>query len=65
MPFEDTARFARGRIVETLRTRGAATLDELAAALPPAHVSRLSDYLAALDRDGLIFGADSAWSLPR
>lgn len=63
--FETTARYARGRIIERLRA-GPAAFAELAAMLPPAHRPRLADYLAALERDGLIetLPGGEAWALP-
>jgi A/G-specific adenine glycosylase len=62
--FEESARFARGRIVEALRG-GPATDDELRALLPPEHRPRMAQYLRALARDGLAVGGDDGWwSLP-
>ena len=52
--FEQSARFARGRIVEALRGRAAETESGIAAVLPVHHVGRIGEYLAALERDGLI-----------
>ena len=51
--FEDTARWARGRIVDRLR-KGPATEVELGCALPERHRQHFADYLDALARDGLI-----------
>jgi A/G-specific adenine glycosylase len=53
-PFESTGRYARGRIVELLRIRGAATAEEIAAALPEGHRGAVGAYLAALERDSLV-----------
>lgn len=67
VPFEQTARFARGRIVDALRGREAMDADEIAAILPEAHRDNLADYLRGLERDGLISpieGALSSWQLP-
>ncbi|WP_322795723.1 A/G-specific adenine glycosylase [Tepidiforma sp.] len=62
--FETTARYARGRIIERLRG-GPATKPELAAMLPPAHRTRLGEYLAALERDGLVEPLPGdGWALP-
>ncbi|MCC6387257.1 MAG: A/G-specific adenine glycosylase [Dehalococcoidia bacterium] len=62
-PFETTARFARGRIVDALR-RGPRLEAELRGALPPEHASRVEEYLAALARDGLVARAGEGWALP-
>jgi A/G-specific adenine glycosylase len=62
--FEHTARFARGRIVDALRT-APATAAELAAMLPAHHAARIGLYLEALEKDALIApAADGLWSLP-
>lgn len=62
--FEESARFARGQIVEVLRG-GPCTEDELLTLLPPGHRRRLAQYLHALARDGLaVAGDDGWWSLP-
>ncbi|MGH2634199.1 MAG: A/G-specific adenine glycosylase [Tepidiformaceae bacterium] len=64
-PFEHTARFARGRIVDALRAGPVLTEFELAALLPERHAAQLAGYLAALERDGLIArAADGVWALP-
>ena len=63
-PFESTARFARGRIVEALRRTPAATTNQLMQVLPEAHGSRMGSYLEALARDGLIESVADAWRLP-
>jgi A/G-specific adenine glycosylase len=63
-PFELTARFARGRIVDLLRG-GPARRDEIAASLPEVHRLRLDVYLASLERDGLVSPVgECAWALP-
>ena len=62
--FESTARYARGRIIDALRT-GPQTADALAALLPEAHRESLPRYLAALQRDGLITHSEGAWHLPK
>ena len=65
--FEHTARFARGRIVDALRVRRVIEEPDLRAMLPERHGARLGEYLAALERDGLIersHDAPSAWTLP-
>ena len=62
--FEDTARFARGRIIDALRA-GPATVDVLASMLPPQHAARIETYLAALERDALaVCAAGTTWALP-
>ena len=62
--FEHTARFARGRIIDALRT-APATAAELAALLPEPHAARIGHYLEALEKDALIApAAGGLWSLP-
>lgn len=62
--FEHTARFARGRIIDALRT-APATAAELAALLPAHHAAHIGHYLEALEKDALIAPAsDGLWSLP-
>jgi A/G-specific adenine glycosylase len=62
--FEDTARFARGRIVAWLREREAGSRAEVAAMLPPRHREEAGTYLAALERDGLVERReDGVWEL--
>jgi len=62
--FEDTARFARGRIIDALRA-GPATVDVLASMLPAYHAGRIETYLAALERDALaVRTAGTMWALP-
>ncbi|MCC7365236.1 MAG: A/G-specific adenine glycosylase [Dehalococcoidia bacterium] len=61
--FEDTARFARGRIVDALRGAPALTAGELAALLPARHAAELPRYLFALASDGLVEQTDGRWVL--
>jgi A/G-specific adenine glycosylase len=61
--FETTARFARGRIIDLLRD-GPLGTEALASSLPDSHARRLADYLAALQRDGMVVPAGDGWSLP-
>lgn len=62
--FEQTNRFARGRIIDALRS-APASAGELAAMLPPAHAARIAVYLASLERDALVVRASAdLWSLP-
>jgi A/G-specific adenine glycosylase len=51
--FEETARWARGRIVDVLRN-GPTSEAELRRGLPEQHRSNMSNYLESLRRDGLI-----------
>lgn len=63
--FEDTARFARGRIIEALRHTSALTTAELSGSLPDAHADRVGTYLAALEREGMVEqDAHGAYQLP-
>jgi A/G-specific adenine glycosylase len=63
--FETTSRFARGRIVEALRSAAdGLTLESIAALLPPAHAARAATHLEALARDRLAECRDGRWSLP-
>lgn len=63
-PFQHTARFARGRLVDHLR-RGPAHRAELQAILPARHRPKLDRYLASLERDGLVFRLENgSWALP-
>lgn len=67
VPFEETARFARGRIVAALRTHDVLATHELAERLPEPHCRRVERYLRDLERDGLIVcraGTPESWSLP-
>lgn len=62
--FEDTPRFARGRIIDALRA-GPATADVLASMLPSHHAGRVEAYLASLERDALAVRlAGGKWALP-
>ena len=65
--FEETARFARGRIVDALRERDAMETLEIADLLPGAHAANVDTYLGGLERDGLIErlpGTERSWRLP-
>lgn len=62
--FELTARYARGRIIDTLRNVPSATTDQLALMLPERHRGDAEKHLEALRRDGLVELSDSAWRLP-
>ena len=62
--FEETTRFARGRILQLLRTDERLTAEEIAAELPAPHRRRCGEYLAALERDGLVTRHRGAWTLP-
>ena len=65
--FEQTARFARGRIVDALRVRPQLEDAQLRNLLPGRHAERLDEYLAGLEHDGLIersADAPRAWTLP-
>jgi A/G-specific adenine glycosylase len=62
--FEATARFARGRLVDRLRS-GPADEAELAAILPEPHRPRLAEYLATLEAEGLVAATGGGlWALP-
>ena len=64
LPFEGTARYARGRIVDALR-RAPATEDALRALLPEAHRAKLAAYLRSLEAEGLaVKDGHDAWALP-
>jgi A/G-specific adenine glycosylase len=62
--FEDTRRFARGRIVDALRGRDVLSEAQLKALLPAAHAVRLEEYLAGLEADGLVERVAGGWALP-
>ena len=65
VPFEHSARFGRGRIVENLRAQRSASTSDLARGLPEAHAARVDEYLEALERDGVIeHSGDDEWRLP-
>jgi A/G-specific adenine glycosylase len=62
--FETTARFARGRLIDALRT-GPRNQADLTALLPAIHRTDCPTYMAALERDGLVVRVgEAAWSLP-
>ncbi len=62
--FETTARYARGRIVDALRTR-TYTTEEVVMGLPVAHQPKAEAYLAALEREGMVERVDGdRWGLP-
>jgi len=63
-PFERTSRFARGRIVDLLRTSGPLGQDEISRTLPPGHQDRTETYLVGLERDGLVARRGCQWDLP-
>ena len=62
--FEETARFARGRIVEMLRQEPELSLATIACRLPAIHSQRAGRYLEALERDGLVERGAGVWRLP-
>jgi A/G-specific adenine glycosylase len=63
--FEDTSRFARGRIIALLRSAGTPVLrEEIAAYLPGGHADQVDAYLDGLARDGLAEESGSGWQLP-
>jgi A/G-specific adenine glycosylase len=62
--FEESTRYARGRIVDALRLRPMA-FEELSAMLDALHRGRLRTYLEGLERDGMVERLDGeAWALP-
>jgi A/G-specific adenine glycosylase len=62
--FEETSRFARGRIVDALRSASSLTAGEIEAELPAIHAGKLHAYLVALEHDGMISRNGDRWSLP-
>ena len=62
--FASTSRFARGRIIDTLRHSEGADLATLASGLPLSHRPHLLAYLNGLERDGLVVAREGGWSLP-
>jgi A/G-specific adenine glycosylase len=62
-PFPETARFARGRIVDALRAAASLTAGEIVALLPERHRPEAGRYLLALQRDGVIDGEGDRWWL--
>ncbi len=63
-PFEQTARYARGRLLALLRERGRVTVEEASGALPPWHRPKVIAYLDALVCDGLAEADGGGWRLP-
>ena len=63
-PFASTARYARGRIVDHLRTNPTHTTNEIRRLLPSNHKEHTSIYLKALAKEGLIEKNKKGWSLP-
>lgn len=64
--FEGTARFARGRIIDALRTSDALSVEEVVELLPTEHHLRTPHYLTALQHEGMVEqAADGLWRLPR
>ena len=63
-PFTSTARYARGRIVDHLRTNSTRTTNEIRHLLPSNHKGHTSIYLEALAKEGLIEKNKKGWSLP-
>lgn len=63
VPFESTARFARGRIVAMLAEGSSLTADEVAARLPEEHQAACEGYLEALARDGIVASQRGRWGL--
>lgn len=62
--FASTARFARGRIIDTLRQSEGTDADTLTRLLPASHQPHLLQYLEGLERDGLVVAREGVWSLP-
>jgi A/G-specific adenine glycosylase len=63
--FEETTRFARGRIVDALRAEDQLSAGQIAALLPGRHAASVDRYLEALEREQLVVrAAGGAWSLP-
>lgn len=63
-PFESTARYARGRIIDALRQHSCLDASDIGNVLPLSHRTRLDTYLDGLERDGLVRRTDAGWSLP-
>ena len=63
VPFESTARFARGRIVAMLAEGTPLTAGAVAARLPEAHRAACEGYLDALARDGIVASREGRWGL--
>lgn len=65
IPFEETARFVRGRIVATLAEHGPMREPDLVGALPAQLTEdRVRGALGTLQRDGLIERWPGGWQLP-
>ena len=63
MPFESTARFARGRIVAMLAEGSPLAADAVAARLPEEHRAACGRYLEALAHDGIVALREGRWGL--
>jgi A/G-specific adenine glycosylase len=63
VPFEQTARYARGRIVDALRDRPRSAM-ELAGVGGEKHRADIERHLAALAAEGMIEAIGSGWRLP-
>ena len=63
-PFESTTRYARGQIVEHLRTNPTRTTSEIRRLLPSNHKKNTAIYLETLTKEGLIEKNKTGWSLP-
>jgi A/G-specific adenine glycosylase len=63
-PFSESARFARGRIIDYLREKPAMTTEEIQHFLPDNHKKQTAHYLEVLVTEGLIEKKDDNWSLP-
>ena len=63
VPFESTARFARGRIVAMLAEGSPLTANDIAARLPEEHRAACEGYLEALARDGIVASREGLWGL--
>jgi A/G-specific adenine glycosylase len=62
--FEDSARYARGRIVDLLRRHSSLSVAAIAGQLPRRHRERTPEYLESLRRDGLVENLAGDWCLP-
>lgn len=63
-PFSESARFARGKIIDYLRKKPTMTTAEIHYLLPDNHKKQTAHYLQALVTEGLIEKKDDNWSLP-
>lgn len=61
--FEETARFARGRIIDALRKEDGLSRSVIAHRLHERHQAGVDGYLEALLGEGLVEVADGLWSL--